>query len=343
MDMMLGRPFSGRTLERLKAFLASLAMVYDDGVEMSVCACDDEGEIIAAASRQGPVLKCVGVSPDHQGEGLAAAVVSEVVSDAIGAGLSHLFVFTKPSNRRIFDDLGFFPIVETADVLFMENRRDGIKRFVASLERRVCGGPVGAVVANCNPFTLGHQYLIETAAASCALLHVFVLSAEKSLFPASVRLEMVRRGTAHLKNVIVHPTGDYLISAATFPDYFLKDRARVDSVKCDLDLAVFAQCFAKPLGITRRYVGTEPLSRVTAAYNEAMKKTLPPLGIEVTEVPRREAGGSPVSASRVRAVLAASGPDSPELEGLLPVTTLDVMRENRTAIAARMEEKPRAL
>lgn len=336
MDMMLGRPFSGRTLERLKKFLAALGMLYDDGVELSVCACDDDGEIIASASRQGPVLKCVGVSPEHQGEGLAATVVSEVVSDAIGAGLSHLFVFTKPSNRRIFDDLGFFPIVETADVLFMENRRDGVKRFVAQIGRPACDGPVGAVVANCNPFTLGHQYLIETAAASCALLHVFVLSAEKSLFPASVRLEMVKRGTAHLRSVAVHPTGDYLISAATFPDYFLKDRARVDSVKCDLDLAVFARCFAEPLGITRRYVGTEPFSRVTALYNEEMKKILPPLGVEVIEVPRREALGGPVSATRVRAVLAASGPDAAELKGLLPQTTLEVMRENWAVIAAEM-------
>ncbi|MBP3837323.1 MAG: [citrate (pro-3S)-lyase] ligase [Pyramidobacter sp.] len=294
MDMMQGRPFTGRTLERLKKFLASLGLLYDDGVEMSVCACDDDGEIIATASRQGPVLKCVGVSPDHQGEGLAASVVSETVTDAISAGLSHLFVFTKPSNRQIFDDLGFFPIVETTDVLFMENRRDGVKRFVEAIERPSSAGTVGAVVANCNPFTKGHRYLMETAASQCDFLHVFVLSAEKSLFPASLRFEMVKRGTSHLKNVAVHPTGDYLISAATFPDYFLKDRARVDDVKCELDLAIFARCFARPLGITRRVVGTEPLSPVTALYNETMKKLLPSLGVEVTEVPRVEAGGAPV-------------------------------------------------
>ena len=43
MDLMQGRPFSGRTLERLKKFLASVGLLYDDGVEMSVCACDDDG------------------------------------------------------------------------------------------------------------------------------------------------------------------------------------------------------------------------------------------------------------------------------------------------------------
>ena len=336
MDLMQGRPFTGRTLERLKKFLASVGLLYDDGVEMSVCACDDDGEIIATASRQGPVLKCVGVSPDHQGEGLAASVVSETVTDAIGAGLSHLFVFTKPSNRQIFDDLGFFPVVETGDVLFMENRRDGVKRFVASLERRECTETVGAVVANCNPFTKGHRYLMETAASHCDLLHVFVLSAEKSVFPADVRMEMVKRGTAHLKNVLVHPTGDYLISAATFPDYFLKDRARVDDVKCELDLAIFARCFAEPLGISRRFVGTEPLSPVTAHYNETMKRFLPSRGVEVTEIERAESGGQPISATRVRALLKEQGPEAPELAELLPQTTIDVLRANWDAIAPRL-------
>ncbi len=335
MDMMRGRPFRGRALERLKNFLSSVGLLYDDGVEMSVCACDDDGEIVATASRQGPVLKCVGVSPDHQGEGLAASVVSEAVTDAIASGLSHLFVFTKPSNRQIFDDLGFCPIVQTAEVLFMENRRDGVKRFVDSLERPASGGVTGAVVANCNPFTLGHRYLMETASSMCDTLHVFVLSAEKSLFPAATRMEMVRRGTSHLKNVYVHPTGDYLVSAATFPDYFLKDRARVENVKCELDVTIFARCFARPLGITRRFVGTEPFSAVTELYNETMKALLPAMGVEVTEIPRREEGGVPVSATRVREILAKVGPDAPELERLLPDTTLEALRRDWETISAR--------
>ena len=329
MDMMQGRPFKGRTLERIEKFLASLGLDYDDGVEMTACACDEEGEVVATASRQGAVIKCVGVSAARQGEGLAASVVSEVVTDAIQAGLTHLFVFTKPSNRQIFDDLGFFPMAETADVLLMENRRDGVKRFVASLERPVRDGVIGAVVVNCNPFTKGHRYLMETAASQCDFLHVFVLSAEKSLFPAALRLEMVRRGTAHLKNVAVYPTGDYLISAATFPDYFLKDKARAGDVKCELDLTIFARCFAEPMNITRRFVGTEPLSPVTERYNEAMKAFLPPLGVEVTEIPRCEAGGAPISVTRVRALLERGGPDEPELAALLPEKTLALLREYR--------------
>ena len=58
MHMIIGRPLTGGTLLRLRRFLASLGLDYDDGVEMSCCACDEYGEIIATASRQGPVLKC---------------------------------------------------------------------------------------------------------------------------------------------------------------------------------------------------------------------------------------------------------------------------------------------
>ncbi len=332
MDIIQGRPFTGRLLEKVKKFLASLGLEYDDGVEFSLCVEDDEGAVVAAGSRQGPVLKCIGVSGAHQGEGLAATVVSELVSDGIRSGFSHLFVFTKPSNRAIFDDLGFFPMVQTADVLLMENRRGGVAKFVESLECPVKEGVIGAVVVNCNPFTKGHQYLMETAASQCDFLHIFVLSAEKSLFPAPLRLEMVKRGTAHLKNAAVHPTGDYLISAATFPDYFLKERARVDNVKCELDLAIFARCFAKPLNITRRYVGTEPLSPVTNRYNEAMKSYLPRQGVQVIEIPRREAQGAPISATRVRALLESGDLANPLLLDLLPETTLELIRTKWKAL-----------
>ena len=57
MDLMQGRPFTGRTLERLKKFLASVGLLYDDGVEMSVCACDDDGEIKVTLHQKGKGVK----------------------------------------------------------------------------------------------------------------------------------------------------------------------------------------------------------------------------------------------------------------------------------------------
>ncbi|PUU99564.1 [citrate (pro-3S)-lyase] ligase, partial [Acinetobacter baumannii] len=58
--------------------------------------------------------------------------------------------------------------------------------------------PIGAIVMNCNPFTLGHQYLVEYAAAQVVRLYLFVVEEDKSEFPFADRLELVKQGVAHL-------------------------------------------------------------------------------------------------------------------------------------------------
>ena len=142
-----GQPFSGRKLKRLQAFLESMQLSYDQGVEYTVNLVDAQGEIAATGSLQQNVIKCVAVDDRHQGEGLSSRVVTLLMNHAIEQGNSHLFVFTKPKNIAMFSDLGFFPIIQTEDVLFMENVRDGIGRYVRSLQHpKDNGGVIGAAV-----------------------------------------------------------------------------------------------------------------------------------------------------------------------------------------------------
>jgi [citrate (pro-3S)-lyase] ligase len=312
-----GYPFSGTSLEKLRAFLGGCGLAYDEGVEFTVLVTAG-GRIFGTGSLDGNVLKCIAVSAEAQGAGVAAVVVSELVKYAVGKGRGHLFLFTKPENAELFASLGFFAISATEKALLMENRRGGIADFVKTVPvpRDVGGGEkvpvpagvIGAIVANCNPCTRGHQYLFETAAGQCERVYVFILSEEKSLFPADFRRYLVEVAVGHLPNVVVAPTGPYLISAATFPDYFLrKDDPTVTAtdVNAELDLRIFAEHFAAPLGITRRFVGTEPFSAVTAAYNRVMHRVLPPLGVEVVEVARKtDEAGEAISASRVRELIA---------------------------------------
>ena len=180
------------------------------------------------------------------------------------------------------------------------------------------------MVANCNPFTLGHQYLIEQAAKACDTLHLFVLSEDASLFPADVRMELVKKGTAYLPNVLVHPTSDYLISSATFPTYFLKEEQIEKGAGGQLDLVVFGQHFAPALDIRCRFVGQEPFSPITALYNKQMQEILPRFGIQVVEIPRKEEGGAAISASRVRALLVEGKLD--EVRALVPDTTWEFLQ-----------------
>ena len=134
---------------------------------------------------------------------------------------------------------------------------------------------------------------------------------------------MVKLGTADLPNVTVLPTGPYLISSATFPTYFLKDRENAETVHCLLDIEIFCKYYAPKFGITRRYVGTEPLSPMTGQYNDALKAHLPGRGIELFEIPRLKLDGEPVSASAVRKLL--RNRESAQLKHLLPQTTYEYL------------------
>ena len=293
--------------------------------EYTVLAWDGD-ELVATGARDGCVLKYFATASGRQGEGLSAAVVSALRKEAFSRGLDHLFLYTKPGNRWMFEDLFFYPVARTEDVLLMENRRGGVSDFVSSLALPPVEGVTGAAVMNCDPFTLGHRYLIETAARECGRVYVFVLSEDRGRIPAADRLELVRQGTADLANVAVCPTGPYLISQATFPTYFLRDRADPADIKCRLDMEIFASRFAPALQITRRYVGTEPLSPVTAAYNRAMADYLPSRGIEVRQIQRRTADDRPISASEVRALLGTGQEE--RLHQLVPQTTLQYLRDH---------------
>lgn len=306
MTILEGHPFTGRNLQRLKEFLAVMDLDYDENVEYSVCILDDDFSIAAAGSVEGGVLKCIAVSPDHQGEGLTATLATQLIQYAMSQGRTHLFLYTKPKNQMMFQGVGFYPILKTDQILFMENKRGGFRRYVEGLRRESpeCGGVIGAIVANCNPFTRGHRYLVEQALDRCDLLHLFVLSEDRSAFSARDRFAMVQAGVADLDRIVLHQTGDYLISAATFPTYFFKDKAQAGQANCRLDLELFAREIAPALGITRRFVGEEPLCAVTNAYNTAMKELLPQFGITVTEIPRLAQNGVPISASEVRRCLA---------------------------------------
>ena len=155
-------------------------------------------------------------------------------------------------------------------------------------------------------------------------MYVFVLSEDKSYFSAKDRLEMVKRGTRDLKNVTVLPTGPYLISSATFPTYFLKEREKATQIQCLLDIEIFAKYYAPKFNITRRYVGTEPLSPMTNQYNQALRESLPGKGIALREISRLETDNAPISATTVRSCLQ----NADALRSLVPETTMAYLTEN---------------
>ena len=184
----------------------------------------------------------------------------------------------------------------------MENRRNGFEEYLASLAGTKTGGLSAALVMNANPFTLGHQYLVEKAASECDTLHLFIVSEDASLVPFPVRKRLVLAGTSHLPNVICHDSGPYIISGATFPSYFLKDEDMVIKSHAGLDITLFIQ-IAKALSVTSRFAGDEPYSHVTRIYNQIMAERLPAAGIDFTIFPERRRTAPPRSTWRVLLLL----------------------------------------
>ncbi|MBE6970252.1 MAG: [citrate (pro-3S)-lyase] ligase [Ruminococcaceae bacterium] len=278
-----------------------------------------DGCAVATGSRRGRVLQYLAVAKEAEGEGLAEQVVSALTESAFAAGIFRLFLFTKPMAATQFLSMGYSILAETGSMVMMESSAAALPDWLASLPRGR-GGVTGAIVANANPFTRGHAWLMERAAAECDTLHVFVLSEDASRFSSAERLEMVSAYAGRFDNVLVHPGGDYIISSATFPSYFLKDAGRIQDAQMELDAALFARRIAPALGITKRFVGSEPYCPVTSAYNGWLHRVLPRWGVEVVELERLEG----ISASRVRALLDEGNRD--EVRKLVPEESYAVIQ-----------------
>lgn len=315
-----------RMLAQVDALLVENGITRDANLDYICAMVDEENRVIATGSCFGATLRCFAVSQQHQGEGLLNEVVSHLMEYQMARGYTHLFLYTKIKSAKFFQSLGFYEIARVDGTLvFMENRRNGFPSYLSRLEKTARPGVSGAIVMNANPFTLGHQYLVETAAGRCDTLHLFLLSEDASLVPFGVRKQLVQAGTAHLKNVVLHDSGPYIISNATFPSYFLKDDAAVIQGHAKLDLAIFVR-IARALRVTVRFVGEEPTSQVTGLYNEIMAAQLRENGIDCVILPRKQALGKAISASTVRAALQAG--DWQTLSRLVPQTTLDYFRSS---------------
>lgn len=294
----------------------------------------EDGTMLACGFLAGNVLCGFCVTPAAQGGGVSTAILSRLVLHGKQQGINHFFIFTKASEAEKFAAAGFTLVARSGQAALLEQGRPNYADWLTATRERMADfagqqtAPVlGAIVMNANPFTRGHEYLAGTAAASCDRLLVFVVQEDVSVVPFAVRFRLVSEGLAHLGNVLVLPAGPYMVSRASFPAYFTADEAR-GSVHAGLDCAIFATRIAPDLGISIRFVGTEPFDPVTRQYNRVMTQEFAHSGLTLREIPRLESAGAAVSASRVRALLQGNTCEARwrELEMLLPRVTYGFLR-----------------
>lgn len=315
MEIQTLNPSTPRQRQRIEAFLKRNALRIDD-MNYYAAVLDDDGEMIAGGGLKDDVIKCVAVDDAHKGEAIANTLVSHLISHANQEGYSCIKLFTKPENRQLFESLSFRLLAEAPEAILMETGIGGISNTVEALKKIKDNGKRGVVVMNCNPFTLGHRYLIEQAAKQVERLYVMVVREDCSLFAYTERKAMVEQGVADIENVNVIDGSDYAISRATFPTYFLKRLDDAADTQMLLDLDLFRRHIAPALGATVRFVGTEPTDQLTRRYNQLMHEALK----DVRETDRLEKDGYAVSASRVRKAMEEG--DMNTIRQLVPPTTL---------------------
>ncbi len=317
-------------MAEIKQFLKANDLSVDKTVEIFITIRRDE-TLIACGGIAGNIIKCVALSDSVRGEGLALTLATELINLAYERQCTHLFIYTKTQYEALFKQCGFSTITSVPGIMvLMENSKTRLKHYADSLTReRHEGKKIGCIVMNANPFTLGHRYLIQQAAAQCDWLHLFLVKEDTSRFPYEDRFDLVLKGTADISGLTVHRGSEYIISRATFPCYFIKEQSVIDHCYTEIDLKIFRQYLAPALAITHRFVGTEPFCSVTARYNQDMRywletATLPAAAIELVEIERLCFQETPISASWVRKLLVKK--DFAAIAPLVPATTLSYLQ-----------------
>ena len=333
MNILELHPTIPRQRRQIETFLQANGLRYDDVDYYAALVDESSDEMIAGGGLKGCVIKCVAVADGHKGEAVANVIVSHLLAKANEDGYQCVKLYTKPHNRQLFESLSFRLIAEAPNAILMETGVGGIEKW--SYELRVRNDelgvrndelgvrndelgvkndelgvtndelgvksvrkPIGAIVMNANPFTLGHRFLVEQSSELVERLYVVVVREDCSMFSYSERKAMVIQGVRDIGNVVVVDGSDYAVSAATFPTYFLKQISDATDTQITLDLDIYRRRIAPALGATIRFFGSEPTDPLTRRYNELMHQQL---GEDhVHEIQRKQQDGSPISASRVR-------------------------------------------
>lgn len=318
--------------ERVKVskFLEEYQLVLDKDVDYTVVLRDESENIKATCSKSKNIFKCFAIAEDLRGENITSTLISHLIDKLFEEGTFHSFVFTKSDKVKIFTSLNFKLLYEVEEVALLEygiydinkDLDNMVNKYGINIEKSK-----GALVMNCNPFTKGHRYLIEEAAKSCEEVLIFIVEEDKSLFHFNDRYSIVKNGVEDLKNVIVIPGGEYIISSVTFPTYFIRKEDEIMKVHQKIDCGIFGKYFCSKFKITKRFVGEEPYCNVTASYNQTLKNVMPRYGVELIEVKRKKYYEEYISASRVRELIKNN--ELNKAKELIPEITWDFFNSER--------------
>lgn len=317
-------------------------LLLEEGIQHTIGIYKDS-VLLASGSIKGNILMCIAVKEDRQNSNIINILMENLLLKARNLGIENLFVFTKDRYINSFKHLGFNLVSMVNGVAVLEIPPFGLSNYLKKISKlkfkNDSSKTIGSIIMNCNPFTLGHRFLVEESLKYCDYLYIFIVEEDKSTFPFLDRYEMVLQGVNDLGRVKVIPGGDYIISSITFPSYFLKNK-NVKKHQADIDIDIFTKHIASTMNINKRFVGTEPYCETTKMYNEVLSENLKESGIDLVIIERFIVAGEYVSASKVRRILIEN--DFDKLNKYLPKSTIKYLKNmDLSNIISSLKKKDR--
>ena len=182
--------------------------------------------IVAAGGLLRDTIRCIAVDDAVSDEHLANRLVTHLMEIVQRRGFPTVKVFTKPKYEEIFKSLAFNTIAITDNVVFMENSRQPLNRYIDHLRTLAKPGVSGVIVMNCNPFTLGHKYLVEYASRQVDNLYIIPLLDSSAGFNYEERREMICRCSSFRKNRYADARLRVMILFHSYYSFLDPDRSR---------------------------------------------------------------------------------------------------------------------
>ena len=150
--------------EKLRAFLAENKLQCEPDLDTAYGIFDANENLAGCGCAARSLLKCFAVSEELRGQNALGTLLSALIENRFQRGYFDLFVITRREKAQLFSSCGLRLLAETGALAILENRPDGPERFAESVLAALPPHDkktLGAIVMNCNPFTLGHRALVE--------------------------------------------------------------------------------------------------------------------------------------------------------------------------------------
>ena len=181
-------------------FLKEFDLTFTGNIDYTMGLFDDN-RLIGTGSLGGRVMRDIAISSDYQKKGLTHRIIRNLQGESNRRGITGNQIFTKPKNVPVFEHMGFTKVAVAEPYAgLLERGEDTLEDYLSRMRAILGTGEGknrGAIVMNCNPFTLGHRSLAIVLLVGVVLLLFGIVRTVlsntyiKGIWPAGIGVVLV--------------------------------------------------------------------------------------------------------------------------------------------------------